>query len=107
MIPSSLQFSRIFYGGRVVCELVLLHRRRRNIRRMPSNRMKMKAPKAAPIIADVGVVLVDEFAKPLVSDIGKRVEDPETPETVGETWTVWTEMEIPSLCVGTIPSELN
>jgi len=71
-------------GRKVVCGF-LLRRRQRNVRRMPSNRRKMKAPKTPPTIVDVGAVLVDVLAKPLLLDIGKKVEDP---ETVEKTWTV-------------------
>jgi len=60
----------------------------------------MMAPKVPPITTNVGEVLVDVLAKPLALDIGKRVEEP---DTVEETWTVWTEMEIPPLRVGTDP----
>lgn len=44
-------------------------------------------PNTPPITTNVGEVLVDVLARPLLLDIGKRVEDP---DTVGETWTVWT-----------------
>jgi hypothetical protein len=73
--------------GKVVWDLVFFRRRRRNIRRMPSNRRRMMVPNTPPITTNVGEVLVDVLARPLLLDIGKRVEDP---DTVGETWTVWT-----------------